>query len=332
MTGWTKSSTTAGREPGPGTDMDWRRFYREDAESARGREAVRTALAFWADGDPAVLGALRAGGIASFPHTFLADSAEPLARVAATIVAGGFQRVLALGVLHGGTLPKFARAHADVLQRGGPGADRAFEALGGAFVGAQAETTALGPRVRHEPGLLGNEFSLDLFDVVLATAAHAQGREPPEVVRVFVGPTRSPDGDFAVASEIVAALRPHIGTGTACVATGDLVHFGHGYAPPADVAALPADLPALEHHFESRVRAMLDLAFREGDIPAAYGMSSLELRSDQRNLLPVISHLVGPFAHPDVLSFRLSDYGPVLGHPPPCVVASALVTIRPAAS
>jgi hypothetical protein len=59
-------------------------------------------------------------------------------------------------------------------------------------------------------------------------------------------------------------------------------------------------------------------------------MSTCELRNDQRNLLPVLAAVAGPGARADLLSFRLTDYGPVLGQAPPCFVASALyVVTRP---
>lgn len=308
--------------------MDWKAFYAAEAESAAGRDAVSAAVADHATGDADLVRTLRDGGVVSFPHTRLRDSADPLARVAAAVVAGGFERVVALGVLHGGTLPEPERALAAELGRGGPRAAEAFQRLRGAFVGA-ADADATGDGVRLDPALLANEFSLDLFDVVLRAAAAAAGRAMPRVIRVFVGPTRAPDGTFHVAADVARTVRRLAAPGTALVATGDLVHFGHGYSTAAQVGALPAGVPSLERHFASRVRAMLD-RFDTGDLAGAVDASTSELRSDQRHLLPVMAALLGGRVRSEVVSFRLTDYGDVLAQPAPCVVATSVVAYRPA--
>src|SRR5262245_54371440 len=82
----------AGRPP---TSV-WNRWYLYEADSDTGRDAVAAAVARWPDGDADLRRALRAGGAASFPHTTLAGSAEPLARVATSIVEERFRRVVAL--------------------------------------------------------------------------------------------------------------------------------------------------------------------------------------------------------------------------------------------
>src|SRR5687768_7241695 len=98
--------------------MDWKAWYREEVRSDSGRAAVREALARHPHGDPAVRSALRRGGAVSFPHTTLRGSADPLARVATSIREEGFRRVVALGVLHGSTLPEPEREAARALHRG----------------------------------------------------------------------------------------------------------------------------------------------------------------------------------------------------------------------
>jgi hypothetical protein len=44
---------------------------------------------------------------------------------------------------------------------------------------------------------------------------------------------------------------------------------------------------------------------------------------------PVLAAIVGSGARPRLESFALTEYGDVLGEPAPCVVASALVSVRP---
>ena len=111
------------------------------------------------------------------------------------------------------------------------------------------------------------------------------------------------------------------------MATGDLVHAGHGYSTPEEVAALPAGGERLRKHFAARVQEMLDAAVTAGSASLA-GSLAREVRSDQRHLLPVLAALLGGGARARILSFRLTDYGTILERPAPCVVASALVAME----
>ena len=175
------------------------------------------------------------------------------------------------------------------------------------------------PWLRPGKVLVAEEFSLDLFLAVLAAAAAALGVGPPAVTRVFVGPT----GGEGVAGALAEAITPLLKDGVALVATGDLVHAGHGYSAPEEVAALPAGGERLEAHFETRAREMLAAAVAAGSASLAAAIAR-EIRSDQRHMMPVLAALLGPGARARILSFRLTDYGAILGQPSPCVVASAL--------
>jgi hypothetical protein len=315
--------------------VDWKRFYRDELASAAGRDAVAAALAQHAAGEDRLVSALRHGDIVSFPHTTLRDSADPIARVAQSVLAAGSSRVVALGVLHAGTLPEPWRSRVAEFHRGlGDRAD-VFRDLGGAFLddgpattphgeipeGAAPET---GPLVRAHAGLLANEFSLDLFLCVLAAAARLRSAQPPPVTRLFVSMTRDGAGSFDAAANVAHAVSGLLGDGVACVATGDLVHFGNSYTPAAETAALAPDRAALEAHFLPRVEEMFAASLGRGDQAAAYVLGS-ELRSDQRSVLPVLAEILGPGARADVRSFRLTDYASINGVAPPCFVASALV-------
>lgn len=323
------------RPAGYAPSVDWKRFYRDEAGSPAGRAAIDGALARHAAGDDRVAGALRRGGIVSFPHTTLRDSADPIARVAQSVLAAGPARVVALGVLHTGTLPEPWRTRAAQFHHGEGDRAEAFRELGGAFVDDGPAATpfggvpagpapAMGDLVRANPALLANEFSLDLLLAVLAAAARLRGVAPPPVTRVFVSMTRDAAGSFDAAATVARAVRGLLGDDVACVATGDLVHFGNSYSTPEETAALPPGREALEAHLLPRVVAMFAASLGRGDQAAAFGLGSA-LRSDQRNLLPVMAEILGPGARADVLSLRLTDYAAINGVAPPCFVASALV-------
>jgi hypothetical protein len=319
--------------------MDWKPWYRAEAESNAGRAWIAAAIARWPDGDPDVRTALRSGGAVSFPHTTLRDSADPLARVATSIVAERSSRVVALGVLHGSTAPEPERALFTAAERGDV---EARARVGGAFtLGGDVATPfgvvpagsmpPTGPWVRPGGRLLSNEFSLDLFVAVLAAAATARRAPAPAVTRVFIGPTipdDSNDAAMSVVHSIAVDLRLLLDPGVALVATGDLVHAGHGYAAPEEVAALRADAAELTSYFQSRVAAMLDGTLAGGAAARAADGIAREIRSDMRHVLPVLAALLGKGARARMLSFQWTDYGPILGQPPPCVVASSLVELR----
>jgi hypothetical protein len=317
--------------------MDWKRWYRGEIESDAGREAVTSALARWPDGDPAVRRALRGRGAASFPHTTLRGSAEPLARVATSIVAEQFRRVLALGVLHGSTAPEPWRSRFAAAAEGDV---RARASVEGAFTPTDAiatpfgrlvsfETPAQSTGIRPTHTLLESEFSLDLFLATLAAAAKARGVTAPAVSRVYVGLTMAHRGNDASLADVVAlALRPLLDEETALVATGDLVHAGHGYSTAAEAAALPTEPTGLASHFQGRAQQMLDGALQGGPSLLESDAIAREIRSDQRHVLPVLAAMLGHGARARMLSFELTDYAPILGEPPPCVVASALVAFE----
>jgi hypothetical protein len=320
--------------------MDWKRFYAAEIAGAPGRAALLAAVARHAAGDAAVMSALQAGGAVSFPHVSVHDSADPLARVAQSVLALGAPRVLALGVLHGGTLPAPFQAAQQALRDGtGRAAQQAFADLGGAFVARGPVHTPFGPLpegprptpsavLREHPALLAQEFSLDVFLATLAAAAQARGVAPPAVTRVFVSATRDPAGGFDTATALAAALRPLLDDGAVWVTTGDVAHIGHGYSPAAQLATLPGETEVLHQQLLAQVQALHHAALAQRDQAAAWAGGSA-IQSDQRHLLPLLAQLLGPGASAQTLDFRLSDYAAINGQPAPCWVAAALTVFQP---
>jgi hypothetical protein len=319
--------------------LDWKRFYGDELGSEDGRAAIAAALERRASGSVAIVRSFQRWGAVSFPHTLLRSSADPIARVVQSIYEVEATRVVALGVLHGGTLPSPWREDAVALREGGAGALEAYARLSGAFFDPGPAHTVfgdvppgpqplVGSAMREGTGILANEFSLDLFLAILAAAAQRRGVAAPAVTRVFVSATRDPAGGFAMASQVAESVRMMLGPGVPVVATGDLVHFGTTYTPPETTGAMASDPAALAAHFRPLVDRMFEEALARGDHEAAFRCGT-DLRSDQRHLLPVLSELLGRDATARVVSFEMADYAPVHGVAPPSVVASALVAMRP---
>ncbi len=314
--------------------MDWKRFYAAELAHPRGRDAVAAALVRHRGGDPHLGTALRAGGVVSFPHVTIRDSADLIATVVETVVAMRTKRIVALGVLHASVLPApFDAWHAS-LRDDTPEGVEAFARLRGAFVDTSAVDTPFGsieetrlpildPLLHHDSAVLRHEFSLDLFLAFLAASAHAHGVRPPDVIRLYVSAVRDPTGGFDTAASLATAIGALIDDDTVCVATGDVAHLGHGYGPDDETGRLPSDEAGLTAMLAASLRDMHDAALARHDVATAWSIGT-RLRSDQRQILPVIAELLGRGARCEQLAFRLSDYAGINGQPRPCLVAAAL--------
>lgn len=313
--------------------MDWKAYYRNELTRPGARERIdgwlRTSRI------EGVSEAVARRAILSFPHTAL-DFAGPLqAAVVSALIAEGIERIVALGVLHSGGLSSYRVAldeRAALDER-----VTAFRAVSGAFLrGASEIETPFGlhpavplsggPVRTESDGLLSQEFSLDTFGALLRRAADVFDCAPMPILPLFVGMTRHPaTGSFETALEIADWLREVADEGTAVVTTGDLVHYGTAYGL-GEEGAPEVEISSLERHFRARVSETLDRAMTQEGVEAAYQASRIDLKNDQREILPVIAAYLGAHARADVLSFELSGYAPILSVDDPCVVASALVS------
>jgi len=253
------------------------------------------------------------------------------------------RKIVALGVLHHGTLPEhYLRLYNEFLELTSLGradderVQELFEVFKGAFIRGSPIETPFGKIpfhlvqgipsavVREDEELLAGEFSLDAFLALLALYAHERGIDPLPVLPLFVGLTRGPGGGFVIAAQLAGWLKEIVDRETALVATGDLVHYGTAYSSPAELIGKPVGLAELRKFFLERVRDALKQACR-GNYEAFYQISTEELKSDQRQIVPIICEYLGKGAGYEILQFELSDYSRILGAEPPCVVASALV-------
>ena len=102
------------------------------------------------------------------------------------------------------------------------------------------------------------------------------------------------------------------------------MHYGAVYGSEDDGAS-PA---ALEARFLQRLESHFDMAFHERQLEAAFQMAQCELKSDQREILPLLAYLLGDRAIAEVEAFSLSDYADIFDTAPPCLVASALIAYK----
>jgi len=270
----------------------WKQYYAEERRRL-GPDALLRMV------DEAAPLDLRPGASIVIPHTRMEVTGDQIASAVATILATGADRVLALGVLHGGRRQDRQRVAA---ARTG---DRE----------ARAELRG----VHREDGLASEEFSLDGFLEMLALAADRVGRSI-DVVRRYPFLV----GDDPESLDGVEELEQLIGDGALLVATTDPIHHGRAYGtPPADCLDSddPATMAAARSAIDDQLDALSDRRF------ADFGQLAEEHRSDFRDTGPVTAHLVGPRFEPAVHDLSLVDYAEVLDAPAPSWVAGALITI-----
>lgn len=315
--------------------MDWKSYYDEELRAAKTHDKIVHWLRA-ADELAATSGRADPRTVLSFPHTAV-DAAGPLqSRVVAWRYRCGFTRVVALGVMHGSLIPTYQVAANEFLSQ----EERcdAFAQISGAFLPAADRLTTpfgllpvqigypLPDGVRMDTqGLLKNEFSLDTFHAILRLAADVYDVERLTVIPTYIGMTRNPvTGAFDTADALAPWLLSQWNEETAIVTTGDVIHYGTSYGSDVGVAS-PKQLAS---HFRHRLETCLDLAFRERRIETAFQIAQRELKSDQREILPLLVRLVGEGAVTDIEVFELSDYASILKLPPPCLVASALIAYK----
>jgi hypothetical protein len=273
------------------TSLAWKRFY-ADERAALGEAGLRRLL----DEAPAM--SLPAGGALGFPHTLLRVTGGMVAAVARAVVEAGADRVLAIGVLHGGR-----EADHDAIAQaraGAPDALRAFRRVHG-------------PDLPGDEGRWAEEFSLDGFAALLALAAAAVGRRPPTLVDRYpflVGdPTTLPGRDALLVDA------------DAVVVTTDPMHHGIGYGtPPTELLPTRVAAPAL-------AAQLADLGHGRW---TAFATRCAAVRSDFRDAGPALATRVGPF-DATIHELVCVDYAGVLEGGAPTWVAAGRFTVSPRA-
>lgn len=283
------------------TAKRWRSFYAAERESLGPR-----GLGAMFDAAPEL--DLPAAGALVFPHARLTGCGPLVAAVARAVVRSGCERVLAIGVLHGGR-----EEDADAVRAARGGDARAAAALRGVH----------GPGAAGDRGVADEEFSLDNFAALLDVAAAREGRAPPRVVARYPFLVGAEPRDLPGIDELYEVLAG----GAAVVATGDLVHHGAGYATPE-----PSRIGTRAPSARATARAWIDAglgALARGDLPAFFA-NATDVRSDFRDAGPALAALLASRGEPlraFVLTLELVSYADVLGAPEPTWVAAALAAV-----
>ena len=275
----------------------WRRYYR-DERARLGPDALRALLERAESLGPVT------GGAVVVPHTRLEVTGDQIARAVATVLASGAERVLAIGVLHGGR-----RSDRERVAAARAGDERSRALLRG---------------VHDDDGIAAEEFSLDAFVALLESATERNGRSV-EVVRRY--PFLVGDDPFSLPG--LDELQRLVEEGAMLVVTTDPIHHGHAYGTPAP-DCLPADDPTTI----ATAQAMIDEQFAALSSHRFAEFTDLteRHRSDFRDTGPVMAALLGVGFDTAVHDLALVDYSAALDTPSPSWVAGALATTSPSRS
>jgi hypothetical protein len=276
--------------------FEWKQYYRAERDGL----GVRALDVLLEAAEPLEL---PASGVIVVPHTRLEVTGPQIATAVRSVLASGVDRLLALGVLHGGRRADRRRVTA---ARAGD-------------VGAVAELRG----VHDEDGMAAEEFSLDAFVELLERGATLAGRSV-EIIRRYPFLV----GDDPASLPGIEELERLVDGGVALVATTDPIHHGHAYGTSPEACAdpsIPSTLLAARGAIEEQLAALSGHRFDE------FARLAERHRSDFRDTGPVVAHLIGSGFVASIHDLALVDYSSALGAPSPSWVAGALVSLRRAA-
>lgn len=228
-------------------------------------------------------------GTLIFPHTRLAISGALTASVARAIIESGRDTVLAIGVLHG--QPR-------------------DEALRGIH----------GEGAPHSKEIWKDEFSLDNFESLLASAALVLGKPMPRLITRYPLMTGAEPESLSGFDE----LRQLITDGAALVATADMIHHGIGYETPATEQRAMDNPNSATWARTTIERTLTSLANRDY---STFIAQSQDARSDFRDAGPVVRALLPAGVSAKVHRVVLVDYAETLQAARPTWVAAALAEL-----
>jgi predicted class III extradiol MEMO1 family dioxygenase len=282
------------------TALEWKRFYADERREL-GDAAIDKLLA---DAP-----SLELHGGLIFPHTRLRATGLMTARAAKAVVESGAERVLALGVLHGGR-----EQDAELVLRAKAGDEAALDLA----------RRVHGPSAPKDGGLWTEEFSLDNFTYFVHRAAALNGKRPPEIVQRYPFLTGADPLSLPGMDELFELVRQ----GVPVIATADMIHHGVGYGTASEEALgeRDAETTAIARSWmEEGLEALAQKDYTR------FLENAERVKSDFRHSGPVLRAVFGDLDW-RLFDLQLVDYSDVLNASAPTWVASAMIELVPNSS
>lgn len=226
------------------------------------------------------------GGALSFPHTFLRDNLTTYLDICSALYKSHRTELVLIGVLHS-----------------------------------------------SNPKDIKKEFSLDNFEYVLRLYAEANAlRKIPVHKRYFPCPAPK-DIEGHEWKNYLAYLRAtkeevlgNIKKTTAILTTGDLCHYGHGYAGYHRENTMVHNNP--EIILAEKIKTLMETLFIKGN-RVIFVQQSRVLLNDQISAAILIKELFGEHTAFKLFEIKFSDYSQVFSSKIPTIVASVFYGVRP---
>jgi predicted class III extradiol MEMO1 family dioxygenase len=275
---------------------DWKEFYASERQQL-GRRAIERMI------ENAEVLSSSNESIWIFPHTKLSASGRMIAAVARSVIESGAERVLTLGVLHGGR-----ESDADIVANAKAGQPEAIKLV----------RKIHGAGSYYDAGMSTEEFSLDNFKYLIQVAAEIMNRPVPAIIERYPFLT----GEDPLTLPGMEELRRLTDEGILTVATADMIHHGIGYDTPDNEALSDADpntTSVARHWIEKGLSLLAERDFSE------FLRYAEQMRSDFRHTGPVLRELMQGEARFEIQDLSLVDYSDVLESGKPTWVAAALI-------
>jgi len=232
-----------------------------------------------------------------FPHFGIRKCGPLAAATAYACLRSGADRILAIGVLHGGARPELKAAAERIAKGTGP------------------ESEPL--RGIHTPGesLCADEFSVMHFEFLLKGIAEAEGVRMPELIVRYPVLTCGEPATLPGIHELA-----DIAADSIIVSTMDTVHHGIGYGTPEAEALQPE--PEGLIMARKKTADLMDLLV-QGDY-REYEKAGRECKSDGLANGPVLRHILGGFRS-EISDLAWEDMSKIYEAPSPTWVAGGLI-------
>lgn len=249
--------------------------------------------------------ALSGGGGAIFPHTFFSKCGEQMGAVIHAILDSGAEQVVLLGTVH--PFPQLLQAR--------------VKEFNGEDISQEPSQGVLDPTSVSAKSLLKDEFSLNLFKLLLKIEVERRSKPSPRVIEHYPSLVNGHPETLLGMQQLKELAKNSV-----IVGTEDYCHHGIAYALPKRFTIPMGDkaLAFARCHIEQGFSLLQQNKYAEF---YTHGML-LNAIGDPSDVSVTMHYLVGSHAKPKIVDLKLVDVSSLFENDPsPSWVAATLATI-----